>query len=205
MALDEELISRSNRNNEEAEYAENEDNLSRVGMFNAQKLADAKRQKDLLENKAPVSSGLRIVDKRLLAIRRGQQKGASTESSLGQGNPATSKLLQAAWKNIIPTWGLSIIWIDIHIFLSQVLGKDLFCSLGQEWFPKGTPRNLHGAKKSVGMTEGMAVGCLNVGFIFLIIGILSIIAMIVNGIENPLDFLKEYLGNLWRALVGGDK
>ena len=156
MPLDEQLISHSNSQKNEADNSA--DNLeSDSSSVRSASLREAMRGNG--SNGSLASQGDLRAD-RMSALR---QKGAeetkdkATEKILSPVNQGTSSLLKAAWLNIINTFGLSIIWIDIHIFLSQVLGKDLFCSLGEEWLPKGTPRNLDGAKKSVGMTEGMAV------------------------------------------------
>jgi hypothetical protein len=51
----------------------------------------------------------------------------------------TSKLLQDAWANLIPSFGLTLIWIDIHFFLNMVFGDKFFCDLGGEWMPAGVP------------------------------------------------------------------
>ena len=205
MALDEDLLARNNQDgNDDSSSETSEDS---VGRFNSGKSAAAKKASSEavsgLTKAIPGPAGLAA----RIALKKAQkelEKSADTTTA-GAGNPATSSLLKAAWQNLIPTFGLSVIWIDIHIFLSKVLGKDLFCSLGQEWFPKGTPLNIDGAKKSVGMTEGMAVGCLNLGCLFLIIAVLSIVAMIVTGIENPFIFIKGILGSIWRAMFGGEK
>jgi len=45
----------------------------------------------------------------------------------------TSSLLRSAWINLIPSWGLTLIWIDIHVFLGMVIGNKFFCKLGEEW------------------------------------------------------------------------
>lgn len=210
MALDEELISRNSRGGEDEEYSQEQESAQeRVGRFNAGKAA-AERAAKNVSNKAagslvkglPIGGPAGLAAKAiLLAAKKKQEKLASSESQ-GSGNPATSNLLKAAWKSIIPTGGLSVLWIDIHIFLSQVLGKDLFCSLGSEWFPKGTPRNLDGAKRSLGMVEGMGVGCLNIGCLLLLLGNLAIIGMIITGINNPLIVIKTIFGALWCALGG---
>ena len=140
----------------------------------------------------------RIAALRLAGTKKTEDKAVG--ELISPAKKSISKLLQSAWINIIDTFGLSIIWIDIHIFLSQVLGKDLFCSLGEEWLPAGAPKNLKGAKKSVGIAEGMAVFGLNVGCLLLILFLLSLVAMIVSAITNPLDVIKAIFGSLWQAI-----
>jgi hypothetical protein len=195
MALDEELIARSNRSNEEADNSESDASDSDFdGSAGDDKNSAWREEKQKAKNGAPETSTGNLRADKLASLR--QQKNKSQEEGVGGKlasaalspvKQGTSSLLKAAWEHIIDSWGLSIIWIDIHVFLSQVLGKDLFCSLGEEWFPKGTPRNIEGAKKSVGLGETMGLSCLNLGCLFLILAILSIIAMIAAGLDHPLQ------------------
>lgn len=211
MALDEELMSRNVRGEEDDESSQEQESAqNRVGKFNAGRAAAERAAKGAsgqalgnLAKTIPGPAGL-VAKAAILAAKKNQQKYAE-KGSVGDGNPATSSLLKAAWQNIIPTFGLSVLWIDIHIFLSQVLGKDLFCSLGSEWFPKGTPRNLDGAKRSLGLVEGMGVGCLNIGCLIMLLSVLVVISMIITGITNPLLIIKSIFGTLWCALGGCEK
>ena len=210
MALDEELISRSARSGADEESSEDQaSSQERVGKFNAGKAAAERAAKGFsgkatsgLAKSLPIGGPAGLAVKAAMLAAKKKQGKTTSEESQGSGNPVTSNLLKSAWQNIIPTWGLSVLWIDIHIFLSQVLGKDLFCSLGSEWFPKGTPRNLDGAKRSLGMVEGMGVGCLNIGCLLLILGFLTVIGMIITGMNNPLLVIKEIFKGLWCALGG---
>ena len=208
MALDEELLARNARGGENEDSSpEQESSQDRVGKFNAGRAAAAKAASSAstsgLAKAVPGPAGL-ATRAALMMAKKNQPKSAD-QSSTGNGNPATSNLLKAAWQNIIPTFGLSVIWIDIHIILSQVLGKDLFCSLGSEWLPKGTPRNLDGAKRSLGLTEGMGVGCLNIGCLVIFLSVLVVIAMIVTGINNPLEVIKNIFATLWCAIGNCEK
>ncbi len=58
------------------------------------------------------------------------------EKVLAPVKAGTSKLLANAWRVLIPSWGLSFLWINIHVFLKSVFGEKLFCKLGDEWMPK---------------------------------------------------------------------
>ena len=190
MPLDEQLISRSNSSSvrsaslrEAMRGNENTSSLASQGNIRADKMAAFRQEgaKKLAE----------------------EAKDKAIKAALSPASQGTSNLLKAAWENLIDTFGLTIIWIDIHIFLSQVLGKDLFCSLGEEWLPKGTPRNLEAAKKYVGLTEKMAVVGLNLGCLILILFALSLVAMIVAAIDNPLKAISAIFGSLWQAITGG--
>jgi hypothetical protein len=200
MPLDEQLISHSNSQKNEADNSGSDSSAVRSAS-----LREAMRGNE--SNGSLESQGDIRVD-RMTALRQGGEEGLKDKAVAEILSPAkqgTSSLLKAAWENLVDSFGLTLIWIDIHIFLSQVLGKDLFCSLGEEWFPKGTPRNIEGAKKSVGMTEGMGVACLNIGCLIIVLSALSLVAMIVSGVTNPLKAISAIFGSLWCAVIGGCK
>lgn len=159
----------------------------------------------------------------VIAEKRKQQQ-AEQEKAGGLGKPAapiqqgTSRLLQDAWINFIPSWGLTLIWINIHVFLSLVIGKDAFCKLGDEWLTGG----ISGGAKSVNAIVGGQSGhitikkggsCANIGesmvlaildlvAIVVIIIILSLVAMLLKVVSNPLDFLSTLFGWVWSSAKG---
>lgn len=45
----------------------------------------------------------------------------------------TDFVLREFWFLLIPSWGLTLIWINIHVFLSFVVGDNYFSRLGHEW------------------------------------------------------------------------
>ncbi|MDD4333296.1 MAG: hypothetical protein PHT51_04250 [Patescibacteria group bacterium] len=47
----------------------------------------------------------------------------------------TSRALKWAWYALIPSWGVSILYINIHVILSSYFGEKFFCKLGDEWLP----------------------------------------------------------------------
>lgn len=188
MALDEQLISRN------VQAKEN------VGNFNAARMRARNGQMENEseeEGEQDLRSAVLTEKKNQLAIA---SKNKNSVSKISPASKATANLLRSAWQNLIPSWGLTLIWIDIHIFLSMVLGKNLFCSLGEEWLSKGVSNNVEGAKKAVGMTEGMAVGCLNFGCLLIVLAVLAVISMIITGLSNPLEAIKDIFGSLWCLL-----
>ncbi len=211
MAVDEELISRSTQENNEADNSESdasdsdmEENTDEESESQSSLREEIQKAKN---GAAPESTGDIRTD-RLAAIRKKanadtEQKNSAKAKPMNPAKKSIAGLLKAAWENLISSFGLTIIWIDIHIFLSHVLGKDLFCELGEEWFPEGTPRNVEGAKKSVGITEGMGVACINIGYLLLLLATLAIIALIVSAVKNPFSTLVSIFGDLLCSAVGG--
>ncbi|MEI6835387.1 MAG: hypothetical protein WCK59_01005 [Candidatus Falkowbacteria bacterium] len=132
---------------------------------------------------------------------------ALTKNSLNPFLETTDGLLKAAWENLIPSWGLTLFWIDIHAFLNKALGPWAFRELGEEWIPASIKKiDEEKSKEAAAMlriVEGAGCGCLNLGCLFIIIAALSLVAMIVSAISDPLIPIKAIFGTLWHYLTGG--
>jgi hypothetical protein len=89
---------------------------------------------------------------------------------------ASSRAWQWAWWLLIPSWGLSLIVLDILWFGSLV--TNLIAKPGEEWIPKkalaagGDAGELAG--KAIGIVERMGLGMLNLIAFFVVIGVLVI-------------------------------
>lgn len=116
----------------------------------------------------------------------------------------TDGWLKSAWTNLIPSWGLTLFYIDIHYFLNKVFGPSAFRELGEEWIPSGLDKVSREKSKSAAsllrIVEGSGCGCMNLGCLFLIIGFLSVVTMIVSVISNPLDNIGAIFGFLWHII-----
>lgn len=118
---------------------------------------------------------------------------------------ATSRALQWAWWTLIPSWGLSLIYINIHVFLKYVFGEKLFCKLGEEWLPKPAADAAGEAGKAVnkglGLVEVMGLLILDLVVLSVILGVLAFLALIVSWATNPWEALKA----IWSMGWGGIK
>jgi hypothetical protein len=107
----------------------------------------------------------------------------------------TDKLLQGAWQNLLPSWGLTLRWIDTHVFFNKVFGPKVFRELGEEWIPAGLKKlGDEKGKQAVSLIkvlERSGCGCLNIGCLFLILGILVIISIIADPLGFGLDILSN--------------
>ncbi|MFA5109122.1 MAG: hypothetical protein WC458_01075 [Patescibacteria group bacterium] len=148
----------------------------------------AKRTRDREEEKAE-SGGL----------------AAQAGSAAAPISKATGKLLQQAWLNLVSSFGLSLIWIDIHVFLGAVFGHKFFCKLGAEWLDNNIQlAQAEYAKKQgkmIGTVEPMGLACCNIGCLLIFVSILCLIAMLVGAVTNPLEALKSIFGSLWGAVT----
>lgn len=117
-----------------------------------------------------------------------------------------SNLLQQAWLNLADSFGLTLLWIDIHVWLGSIVGHKFFCKLGQEWLDNNIVSAENEYAKSQGKTLGtvepmVLVGC-NVGCFVILLSIVMIVAMIVGVITNPLKAISAGFGYLWQYFGG---
>ncbi|BFD24809.1 MAG: hypothetical protein JST_000116 [Candidatus Parcubacteria bacterium] len=130
-----------------------------------------------------------------LRANKKQEKNKSLET-----NPvrlATDSLLKGAWKNLITSWGLTLLYIDLHVILNKVFGDKFFGPLGEEWTPAKI-RHLSGSeiKKTAGcLKAGETPGCaiLNLLVLAIIIGLLALVSLIYSVISDP-------VGTFWKIL-----
>lgn len=158
-----------------------------------------------------------IAEKRKQAAEESKSGGGLKQKAAAPMRQGTSKLLQEAWINLIPSWGLTLIWINIHVFLSLVVGRDFFCKLGDEW----TTGGISGGAKSVNAIVGGQSGyitikngssCANIGesmvlvgldllLLIVIIAIVAVIVLLVKLIEDPAGFLASEFGLIWGVVT----
>ncbi|MDD4901195.1 MAG: hypothetical protein PHS62_03770 [Patescibacteria group bacterium] len=121
--------------------------------------------------------------KRQAQALKEKAKGKVEEAVAAPINRATSKLLQQAWINLLDSWGLTLIWVNIHVFLRWTLGDKLFCKLGEEWLPKQVMEAGGAAgktaNKGIGLLEVIVLSILDFIVLAVIFGILALIFMIV--------------------------
>jgi len=139
-----------------------------------------------------------------------REKGGAADKIAGAATApirqGTSKLLQQAWLHLADSFGLTLLWIDIHVWLGSIFGDKFFCKLGQEWLDNNIVSAENEYAKSQGKTLGtvepmVLVGC-NVGCFVILLFIIMIVAMIVGIIENPLKALSAAFGYLWQYFGG---
>lgn len=137
MALDDQLINRSETQEKKADdsesnasdsgYNDDEDAADRVG-----NLRMAQKGENVSVSQGDLRAD-RMAEKRKQGLKEKTNKLVT--AALAPARKGTSALLKVAWENLIETFGLTLIWIDIHVFLNLVFGDKLFCKLGEEWIP----------------------------------------------------------------------
>ncbi len=173
MGIDEELLS-----------VNNQTSADRVGNLNRA------RRNSISPNN--FSGSLQSSNSDFYALRHAQRQrkmilakkggGAATVALSNPAQAASSKLLQQAWLNLIDSMGLTLIWINIHVFLTQILGEKLF--------------------RKLKLWEGMLLAALDIIVFIAIIMVLGFIYSIVTG-QIAIVALKAIVGSLWKVLTGG--
>lgn len=162
----------------------------------------------------PVSLREAVMQEKRQQAAKERAEGGGLMSKVGSpARKGTSALLRQAWIYLIPSWGLTLIWINIHVFLGMVLGNNLFCKLGAEWTDAAAGATAKGAamkKKleakagnSIGLVEKMGVGCADLGCLFILIAAVGIIALMLKVVSNPIEFFASVIGWVWDSVSGG--
>jgi len=106
-------------------------------------------------------------------VMAGEGAGAAEAVAEMGGEVATDQFLKQCWLNLVPSLGLTLIYINIHCFLRYLLGIKLFCSFGQ------------GKAKKI-----MIMFLLDVLVLFAIFAVLVVIVSIINLLKDPLQWPK---------------
>ncbi len=90
-----------------------------------------------------------------------QAKNQQQENTEKESNPveegmknATAELLKQSWINLIPSWGLTVIYLNIHVFGSKI-AKKFFSQPGEEWIKM--PGGGNAITRSLGLFELIAL------------------------------------------------
>ncbi len=160
----------------------------------------------------PSSLRQAVIQKKRKEKLEGKEKKGGSLAKKGAApiRTSTSALLRAAWANLITSFGLTLLWINTHVFLGLVVGNNFFCKLGEEWTDRpgvGTSGAAEGelAKKmsgSVGVAEKIGLGCLNLGCIVIILVIVGIVGIILDVVDNPFKLFGALVGWVWDSTAG---
>lgn len=184
MDIDEQLL------NQNTEFQEAE----RAGEFRASKRGAASEEGD--QNLSLRES---LQQKRLEESTQKKDQDKTGEISGSSINPilkATDELLKFSWKNLISSFGLTLIWINIHVFLNQVLGPKVFRDVGEEWLPDSIKKVAGKSKQAAALlktVEGAGIGCLDLGCLAILLLIFAIISIIASALSGDLTILLNLL------------
>lgn len=81
----------------------------------------------------------RVQARREAAEREQTQEGTESATAAARGTVAdkgkvaTAHALQKSWLGLIPSWGLTAIYLNLHFVAKYILGLRIFCDFGEEW------------------------------------------------------------------------
>jgi len=191
--------------------------LNRGGEDNksAAKAGDLREAQRSEQASTPLGA-LKTLRETVLAEKRkkeGQKKSGGVGSGVAgvMSSPiklATAKFLKQSWLHLIDSFGLTLLYINIHAFLGVVLGHSMFCKLGEEWSmgnsAMGAAKKGSGGGEMSTMVEMMALGALDIIAILTVVAIFAVASLIINVITNPLESISTIFGFLWGALTGSN-
>jgi len=124
--------------------------------------------------------------------------GISTAAATG-----TARLLQLAILNLLDSFGLTLIYINIHVFGHSVLGEKIFCDLGEEWLPPNLRVGLEAESfksrvRTLGLLEKM-------GLIFLdtivFMALLLLLVIIIGLLNSPAVRAGSWAVTQWQNML----
>ncbi len=121
----------------------------------------------------------------------GSEASAGSKSATVQGGKlVTAQLLQKSWLGLIPSWGLSAIYLNLHFVAKYILGLRVFCEFGEEWIlaaPMGKQLAAQGQQPKIGAAKyGEFILLLLVDAIIALIlaAIIALIAVLVYAVRH---------------------
>jgi hypothetical protein len=109
-------------------------------------------------------------------------------------NLLTGQLLKNSWLYLIPSFGLTILYIDFHFFARYLLGSEKFCKFGEEWALKNSAtREMTGG---IQILEFIAFGVINL----LLFSFIGLVATLLYALADPAAVFKQILGTAWAGI-----
>ena len=181
--LNDRLMSRQNSNNQDQNSTES--NQTSRKETATQDTADSLKQAQQLAKLAanPTVAGAAAVagEMAIDAIKKGNG-----------GKMLTGEFLKTWWTQLINSYGLTIIPLNLQAWVGFIEGHKFFCKLGEEWKAPGI------FKKAIGWLEVAGLLTLDLLIFLIILAVLSFLIFIINVMTNPIENMKI----LW-DLFGG--
>lgn len=127
-------------------------------------------------------------------------EATSSTAATAAASKVTAVALRASWQFLIPSYGLTLIYLNFH-FLARYLGSSRkFCEFGSEW----NPRTIVTGKANFGLkyAEMLALIFLDALVILVLLAIATLLAMFVYLITHPCDFIG-LVGYDLAFMIGG--
>lgn len=164
----------------------------------SEKKADAEEGgKEQQEEEGKPDSRLRKLKK--LKNAKQEVKNKIKEKTTDPIQEGSKWLLRTAWLSLVPSLGLSLIYINMHAFLRWVF-PSMFCRLGEEWIPKQMGTGEHASQSVAGTGFGIAE---ILGLLFLDLLALFVIGSIFALLVIIVDFMTANIVENITRVIGG--
>lgn len=137
---------------------------------------------------------------------RNNQENIKVKAAAGKSpnklNQITAYLLKASWLNLIDSFGLTLIYINLHLFGRSIFGDKVFCEIGEEFIPRSLRSSLESPSvkdkiKKIGLGEKLLLIFLDaVALVALLLGFLVFLQIIapylavLTAYFKTIDFFK---------------
>lgn len=101
----------------------------------------------------------------------------------------TGRALQMAWYGLIPSYGLTLLYLNFHYFANHFAHRKGFTPLGSEW--KIWRMVLGWPSFGLKYAEFLALFFLDVLAIMIILAIATVLAMVAYAITHPCEFIGK--------------
>lgn len=190
MSVDENLLARNDGDNSSSDNQNGGEGGADINESSPQSLREARimeRAKAENERKGGGKDGKGV------GVMAGEKPSAIALS--------LASLLKSSWLNVLPSFGLTLLWIDVHVILGKVFGNKVFCELGDEWTldKEAMGGALPGAKKNkmIKTIEPMGLALGNLLLVLAILALISLIALIVGFVDSPMSAIKSMLESVF--------
>lgn len=134
---------------------------------------------------------------------KGGAKAVTAKQASSPVASANNSLLKGAWQNLLATWGVSLLYIDLHFLLNLILGEKVYCKLGHEWVPKSMAKAGGDQVEKIGKKMEIVEtgGCCAIHFCLAIAILMAIMPILffVWVWQNPGSFLLDLIGALFNT------
>lgn len=118
-------------------------------------------------------------------------------------NQLTAQALRFSWLNIPDSFGLTLIYINLHLFGRSILGEKVFCEMGEEFIPKSLRSSIYSPSfsakiKKIGLLEKMLLMFLDLLVLILVLlsfaTLLSVIAPYLAAFTVAFEVINFFKG-----------
>ena len=115
----------------------------------------------------------------------------------------TARALQMAWASLLPSWGLTLLYINFHYAMRHFAHMKGFTPLGSEWTTWRTVLGWPGF--GLKYAEIIAMLFLDAVIVLIILAAITLLSMVAYALTHPCEFVGKvgYVAAVTIAALGG--